>query len=67
MTRIDVPTLQCDRCKITTQDTSEMMRFKKITYSHMSGHDDWDLCPNCWRYFIAFIGGRLLVPEEDTE
>ena len=65
MTRIDVPTLQCDRCRITTQDTSVMSRFKKLTYSHMSGNDNWDLCPQCWRAFNGFITGLLIVDEEN--
>ena len=32
MTRVDVPTLQCDRCKLTTQDRDEMWKFKKINW-----------------------------------
>lgn len=56
--RVDVPTLQCDRCNATTQDTSVMMLFKKITHYHMSGHDDWDLCPSCWKEFKVFMEGE---------
>lgn len=55
MSRIDKPTLQCDRCKHTTQDTREMASFQKLAHSHMSGRDEWDLCAWCWSVFKAFI------------
>jgi len=49
--RVDVPTLRCDRCRVETQDLAEMARFVKLTRDHMSGRDEWDLCPSCW---VAF-------------
>lgn len=55
MSRIDVPTLLCDRCKTTTQDTREMGRYHKITHPHMSGQDVWDLCPSCYSDFQSFL------------
>lgn len=58
MSRIDAPTLKCDRCGDTTQDTGLMMAFRKLTRSHMSGHDDWDLCPTCWAIFQAWMRGK---------
>lgn len=55
--RVDIPTLRCDRCGTTTQDLSEMGRFQKLSHSHMSGTDEWDLCPACWAVFAKFMKG----------
>jgi len=55
VSRIDKPTLQCDRCKRATQNTREMGSFQKLTHYHTSGHDDWDLCPECWTAFKRFL------------
>lgn len=55
MSRIDVPTLKCDRCGLTTQDTSEMIKFSKLEQPHMSGRDTWDLCPTCSEDFRVFL------------
>lgn len=55
MSRVDVPTMKCDRCKLTTQNTNEMARYLRLTNYNMGGQDDWDLCPACWRDFIAFM------------
>lgn len=58
MARVDKPTLQCDRCKTVTTDLREMERFYNLTRQHMSGSDNWDICPECWKLFInGFIGG----------
>ena len=59
MARVDVPTLACDRCGWTTQDTAAMASFRKLTHYHMSGHDEWDLCPPCWSAFSLFIREEL--------
>lgn len=58
MSRVDVPTLKCDRCGDTTQDKMAMMSFRKLTHFHMSGHDEWDLCPTCWAIFRAWLKGK---------
>jgi len=55
MSRVDKPVLRCDRCQRTTEDTSEMFRFATLSHYHMSGKDEWDLCPDCWGFFRAFI------------
>lgn len=58
MTRIDVPTLQCDRCGKTTQDTNEMGRYRHLRgqYDGYQGSEEnWDLCPSCWTAFQLFI------------
>ena len=55
MARIDVPTLQCDRCTVVTQDTREMVAFQGLNHTHMSGTEKWDLCPLCWDRFIEFM------------
>lgn len=55
MTRVDVPTLQCDRCGIKTQDLTEMSRFNTLSYDHMNGQKKWDFCPECWKRWIEFL------------
>jgi hypothetical protein len=57
MTRIDVPTLRCDRCKHTTQSISEMGRFYRLSATTMGGTTEWDLCPECRVAFFEFITG----------
>jgi hypothetical protein len=57
VSRVDVPTLKCDRCGYTTQDTKEMISYKKLSRSHMSGENSWDLCPACYLAFMKFIAG----------
>lgn len=59
MSRIDVPTLQCDRCKATTQDTQKMIDYHKLSYYHISGKDEWDLCIGCFLKFKAFMKGEI--------
>lgn len=49
MSRIDVPTMRCDRCLAVTQD---LKRYQKLVMFK----DDkrvWDLCPECWQWFIT--------------
>lgn len=53
--RIDKPTLMCDRCQIATEDTRAMATYRRLTYYHMSGSDEWDLCPDCWDGFRLFV------------
>lgn len=55
MSRVDVPTLKCDRCQSVTQDLSEMSCFKQLTYYGVSHHTAWDLCLVCWGKFEAFM------------
>jgi len=59
LSRVDVPTLKCDRCGDMTQDTKAMVSYRKLTYYHMSGKDEWDLCPVCWSAFRAFLDWKL--------
>ena len=56
MSRVDKPTLKCDRCGQETQSIFEMGKFRKLSHYQMSGSSDWDLCPECWSKFITFIG-----------
>lgn len=58
MARVDIPTLQCDRCKTTTQDTRVMGTYRVLTYYHMSGTDEWDLCEDCWADFLSFVESK---------
>jgi hypothetical protein len=70
MTRIDVPTLQCNRCKTTTQDTTEMGRFRSLTgmYDKYQGaSEQWDLCPTCWSAFLLFTGNHPVIGRVSTE
>lgn len=53
--RVDVPTLRCDRCGNTTQDIEFMASFQKVGHYHMTGKDEWDLCPGCWIEFRVFM------------
>jgi hypothetical protein len=58
MARLDVPTLQCDRCKTATQDLMEMGRFNKLTGiwdGYGSSRQAWDMCPICWTKFLDWI------------
>ena len=55
MSRIDKPTMECDRCKWRTQDLPEMGKFYRLTHGHMSGEKSWDLCPRCLADFIVFM------------
>ena len=55
MSRVDKPTLKCDRCAQQTQSLTEMARFRTLDHHYMSGKESWDLCPECWARFIYFI------------
>jgi hypothetical protein len=55
MSRVDKPALKCDRCGVVTENLQVMGSFKKITYSHMSGREEWDLCSQCWLFFQLFM------------
>ena len=57
MSRIDVPTLKCDRCGSTTQDKHEMASFRNLTHYNPGGKEEWDLCPECWSKFKLFVSG----------
>lgn len=57
--RLDKPTLQCDRCKFITDDLTVMFSFSRLSHSHMSGTEEWDLCPTCWNDFQDdFLSGK---------
>lgn len=55
MSRIDVPTLRCDRCGDTTQDTGEMAAYNTLIHYTMSDKEDWDLCQVCWTSFHGWV------------
>jgi len=55
MSRVDVPTLQCDRCAARTTNQTEMSRFMRLTHYHMGGQKEWDLCVSCREAFNAFM------------
>jgi hypothetical protein len=59
--RLDVPTLQCDRCKYTTKDTDEMSKYRTLTGmydGYQSAREKWDLCPPCYQLFLEWIGAQ---------
>lgn len=58
MSRVDKPTLRCDRCGTETQDLQAMTNYVKLRHSHMSGEEGWDLCPPCWLGFRVFVRGE---------
>lgn len=57
MSRVDVPTLKCDRCGRQTQEENEMFRWQTLVHTHASGENRWDLCTSCWVKFNNFIQG----------
>lgn len=69
MSRVDKPTIQCDRCKATTSDLREMGDYRRISHSHMSGEHDWDLCPECWKDFIQgyMVGVNYPMPPSSKD
>ena len=58
--RVDVPTLQCDRCKTTTQDIRAMGSYVDLIHYPPSGGKElkWDLCQSCWRSFDDWMSAR---------
>ena len=70
MARIDVPTMQCDRCKVTNQELDEMGKYRNIRgqYDKYQGaNESWDLCPECWQDFLMFVAGQLPPITMETE
>jgi len=64
MAKLDIPTLQCDRCKIATTDKMEMMGFQELRHSDIGGEQKWDLCKECWNKFLTiFIGSDVTYAE----
>jgi len=59
VSRVDVPTLMCDRCEFRTQDTAMMASFVKITRRDGPVPPDvvYDLCPACWDSFRLWLAG----------
>ncbi len=55
--RIDVPTLQCDRCKDITTDEEMMARYAKLLL--VSTQEKWDLCPDCIGYYFKRLFGTM--------
>lgn len=58
MSRVDIPTLKCDRCGATTQDIVAMARYITLNQYTVSNANTWDLCPECWPKFKAFMEDR---------
>lgn len=59
MTRVDIPTLECDRCGNTTQDIKTMAGYMTLTHYHVSGSTNWDLCIECGAAFQLFITEQI--------
>jgi hypothetical protein len=55
VSRVDLPTLMCDRCKIKTTDPYDMGKFTRIYRDGVSDVKEWDLCKYCWDDFNKFI------------
>lgn len=66
MARLDIPTLQCDRCKKTTTDPNEILEFTKLKSDEGLTGESWDLCGNCWTWFkqrfLTKIGSLPVEP-----
>lgn len=56
--RVDKPRLRCDRCLMETENLREMAGWTTLSHSHVSGRDEWDLCPKCWGNFREFLEDR---------
>lgn len=54
MSRVDVPTLKCDRCGRQTQDVDEMIHWPALVRSRPDSNR-WDLCSMCWMEFANFM------------
>lgn len=59
MSRVDVPTLMCDRCETKTTDTKEMGGYTKMYQSGFPHEQEWDFCPDCGEDFEKFLIGTL--------
>ena len=60
MARVDVPTLECDRCHIQTQDKKVMATYIQIERRTMEESEKSDLCPECAGLFFAFMRGDAI-------
>lgn len=57
MARVDIPTLECDRCHKQTQSKREMADWMSLTRNTVSETEPYDLCPPCGASFFAFMRG----------
>lgn len=65
MARIDIPVLQCDRCKRQTSDLDDMASYIQLTQSSVSQREKKiDLCPTCTGQLNNFMNGRSTSPAE---
>lgn len=62
MARVDVPTLECDRCLKRTQDTKVMATYIQIERRTIEESEKSDLCPECAGLFFAFMRGAMVEP-----
>lgn len=69
MARLDIPTLQCDRCKVTTTDQVVMSEFVRLRSYDGNVGESWDLCPVCWKDFINgfMIGVNYPMPPNSKD
>lgn len=66
--RVDIPTLKCDRCEHITRNSGEMDKYRSLTgrYDGYQGsHEKWDLCPECWSDYNAFIANTVDVKRRE--
>ena len=56
MSRIDVPTMQCDRCKVITDDRNVMCKYYVLRSDNVHGGTQRDLCEDCASDFYNFMG-----------
>lgn len=65
MARIDIPVLQCDRCKRRTSDMGDMATYIQLTQSSVSEREKKvDLCSTCTAQLNNFMMGRATSPAE---
>ena len=54
MSRVDKPTLKCDRCGEQTESLTYMGKYRRLDHWSAWETEGWDLCPPCWADFIVF-------------
>lgn len=67
MARVDIPVLQCDRCKKTTSDAHEMAHWSHLTRRDVSKDEHFDLCVSCTQRFRTYMSGEPLLKETFME
>lgn len=64
MSRVDIPVLECDRCKSRTSDKNQMAAYIQLTRSHVGGNEQFDLCSPCaYEFKMLFMECKEVEPK----